>query len=203
MMDEILTEPQLLGWMQSLGFVVSSTAVAWLVSGWAADRWSGSWRVRAMVPALMALWTVAVVLRFGCTVPAMAGALYGILAVSASYADLRCREVDDYIHLMLLLVGLLGTQPQQVPAMALAAVVVSLPLLVVALCHCPLGGADVKYTAAFGFGVGVVDGMAGLLLGLVLAIVHQSVLKKREPGFPLIPYLSGAYLLVYFVRGGV
>lgn len=190
--------------IQAFAFVVASTAVAWWTSGGAMDRWKGSWRVQAVFPALMVFWSAALVLRFGCTVAAMAGALYGVLALYASYADLRCREVDDHIHLMLLLVGLLGAQPLQVPAMALTGVVAALPMLaVVVLFRCHLGGADVKYTAAFAFGPGLLCGWCGLMAGLVLAVIHQSFKKTKDQGFPLIPYLSVGFLLSYLFVGGV
>lgn len=96
--------------------------VAWWTSGGAVNRWKESWKVRAAFPALMALLSTVLELRFGCTVTAMAGAFYGVLALYVSYADVKCREVDDFIHGMLLLVGLLGAQLQQVPATTLAGV---------------------------------------------------------------------------------
>ena len=199
-----LTMPPVEAWVQGFGFVVASTAVGWWTSGGAVDRWKGSWRGRAIFPTLMALWSTVLVVRFGCTVAAMAGALYGVLALYASYADLQSREVDDFIHLMLLLVGLLGTQVQQVPAMALAGGGGSLPMLLVGLGFpCPLGGADGEDNAALAFGAGGGGAMWGLMAGLALAPVHQFIKKTKGEGFPLIPYLSTGFLLSYILVGGV
>lgn len=200
-----LTMPSVQQLVQCAGLVVASTGLAWLVSGWAVDRWprQATWKVRAVFPALEATLTLALVVRFGCTPLALAGALFGILALYASYADVRCREVDDSIHLMLVLVGMIGVQPQDVPAMVLAGVLVSLPLVLVVAVGYPMGGADLKYTAAYAFGAGVTCGGVGLAAGMLLAVVHQKWKRNKHQGFPLIPYLSTGFGLSFILFGGV
>ena len=200
-----LTLPTVQQMIPCAGLVVASTGLAWMVSGWAADRWPrhATWRVRAIFPVLEAMLSLALVVRFGYTALALAGALFGILALYASYADMCCREVDDHIHMMLLLVGLVRAQPQDVPAMVLAGIVVSLPLvLVVAVGH-PMGGADVKFTAAYAFGTGVTCGGVGLAAGMLLAVIHQKWKRNKNQAFPLIPYLSTGFGLSFILLGGV
>ena len=53
-----------------------------------------------------------------------------------------------------------------------------------------MGGADIKLSAACAFMLGTVQGFAGLMLGLIAAIIVNIIKnrKKNTEGFPLIPY---------------
>ncbi len=66
-----------------------------------------------------------------------------------------------------------------------------------------LGGADVKVSAACAFVLGFRKGVAGLVIGLILAIIcniyfsHKSNTKGKA--FPLVPYLSVGFMAMYFL----
>ena len=63
-----------------------------------------------------------------------------------------------------------------------------------------IGGADIKLSAACAFMLGTVQGMTGLMIGLILAVIVNSIKnrKKKHEGFPLIPYLAVGFTAAYF-----
>lgn len=64
-----------------------------------------------------------------------------------------------------------------------------------------IGGADIKLSAACAFMLGTVQGMTGLMIGLILAVIINSIKnrKKKHEGFPLIPYLAVGFMAAYFM----
>ena len=64
-----------------------------------------------------------------------------------------------------------------------------------------IGGADIKLSAACAFMLGTVQGMTGLMIGLILAVIINSIKnrKKKHEGFPLIPYLAVGFMTAYFM----
>ena len=66
-----------------------------------------------------------------------------------------------------------------------------------------LGGADVKVSAACAFLLGFSKSIAGLVIGLFLAIIcniyfsHKN--KTKGKAFPLVPYLSIGFMTAFFV----
>ena len=65
-----------------------------------------------------------------------------------------------------------------------------------------LGGADVKLSAACAFLLGFEKSIAGLAIGLFIAIICNSILnhksKTKDNAFPLVPYLSVGFMTMYF-----
>ena len=49
--------------------------------------------------------------------------------------------------------------------------------------------------------LGTVQGMTGLMIGLILAVIINSIKnrKKKHEGFPLIPYLAVGFMAAYFM----
>lgn len=122
-------------------------------------------------------------------------ALFTIL-FHASYCDIKIREVDDYISVMLLLVGLLNTNETNLVYMFAGALFVFLPQIIMTFISksVPIGGADIKISTACGFIFGPQIGLLSLLLGLLIALVANIIIakvkKQKNVSFPFIPYFS-------------
>lgn len=111
----------------------------------------------------------------------------------ASAHDLATHVVPDHVHLLVLIAGLAHI-PDLIHSVA-GLLVLPLPFLLVALiAPGKVGGADIKLMAALGFTLGVRAGTGAAIVGLLLAVLIQSVYKPKA-GFALVPYLSlGAFL---------
>ncbi len=102
--------------------------------------------------------------------------------------DLKYQKVFTHIHIALLLVGMFNVNVLSV----IGYITAFLPFLIVAL-KGGIGGGDVKFAGMCGFVMQGINGLAGLILGLLIALlivpIIQKIKHKKEP-FPLIPYLS-------------
>ena len=89
------------------------------------------------------------------------------------------------------------------PGMLLGGLFVFGMMLVVSLMgkESCIGGADIKLGGACAFALGIHGGIAGLITGLVLAVVINLLKGKntRQQSFPLVPYLSAGFLAAYFI----
>ena len=74
-------------------------------------------------------------------------------------------------------------------------------LMTAAVTKSSIGGADIKLSAACAFMLGTVQGMTGLMIGLILAVIINFIKnrKKKHEGFPLIPYLAVGFTAAYFM----
>lgn len=138
--------------------------------------------------------TTAIFGTYGTNEHALVCTLFGQMLLYASEYDLTTHTVPDYVHVLLLLIGLL--EIQFVPAL-LGLVLVPLPFLAAALFkEGSMGGADIKLMAACGFIMGVQKGYMAMIAGLTLAVMIQKVyVRESEKGFALVPYLSIGCLL--------
>ena len=68
-----------------------------------------------------------------------------------------------------------------------------------------IGGADVKFIAAAMFVCGFPEGLAGLILGLLLSVVGTLIrnkkTKSKDKTMPMIPYLSVGFLTAFMIGG--
>lgn len=137
------------------------------------------------------------------------GALFFCLLLAASVWDLRKRIIPDSICVTIVAVGLLTFSHSK-----LAGTLIGLPLLIAALTkEGGMGGGDVKLTAACGFVLGLPVGCAGLIIGLVAALLWygaaQGIRKlKRIPtqamkssALPLAPFLCAGFMAMALKLG--
>ena len=140
---------------------------------------------------------------FGFTPYTVRGILLCLILLTASYSDLRSREVDDHLSVMVLLTSFIGCGMADLPGMLLGGLFVFGMMLVVSLMgkESCIGGADIKLGSACAFALGIHSGIAGLITGLVLAVVINLLRGKstRHQSFPLVPYLSAGFLAAYFI----
>ena len=144
---------------------------------------------------IAALTALSLFCFFGCAATTVKGIIFCLLLAFSSYEDIKTRECENYVHLMIVIAAFIGTDMSALPGMLLSALIIGgIMLTTAAVTKSSIGGADIKLSAA-------VQGMTGLMIGLILAIIINSIKnrKKKHEGFPLIPYLAVGFTAAYFM----
>ena len=189
---------------QCLAILVATIIVALIVARYAAHHWHGDKQdVAAGYAAISGVYALLLFGSFGFTAQTIRGILLCMILLTAAYSDLRSREVTDYMSVMVLLTAFIGVSMADIPGMLLGGLFVAGMMLLVTLLsgESCIGGADIKLGGACAFALGTTGGVAGLIGGLVLAIVINMCRGKstRNQGFPLVPYLATGFLAAYFI----
>ncbi len=140
---------------------------------------------------------------FGWSMELIKGTAFLMILMCASASDIQTHEVKDHISVMLVLTGLIGVTLTDLPLMLMAGLIVFTFLLVCAvISKNKLGGADVKLCGACAFILGFQRSIAGLIIGLFLSVICNLIInrksKTKDKAFPLVPYLSVGFMLMYF-----
>lgn len=139
-------------------------------------------------------------------------ALYTVL-LYASTEDITFHKAENWLSVMILMLGVAQIIPEDLPLRLMAAAVVFIPQELIALSTkkkgISIGGADMKISTAAAFLLGLSRGVIAYMLGLFIAIVselirgavraHKSGEKCAAQPFPLIPYLSVGILIGYIL----
>ena len=139
-------------------------------------------------------------------------ALYTVL-LYASTEDITFHKAENWLSVMILLLGITQISREELPLQLLGAAVVFVPQLIIAACTkkrgIAIGGADMKLSTAAAFLLGFSRGIIAYMLGLFAAIVTELIrgaVRARKTGekcgvqpFPLIPYLSVGILTAYLL----
>lgn len=129
------------------------------------------------------------------------GCLFTGLLIIAGYVDIKTRTIPDWIHVLIILIGLIKINPLE---SLVGLIIVPLPFFIMACVkENSIGGGDVKLVGACGFFLGVRGGIAGSIIGLIIAVAVEGVyyvIKKKDQsmGFALVPYLSMGCIYGYF-----
>ena len=128
------------------------------------------------------------------------------LLLYASVMDIKTREVPNPVSGMLLILGLVDKDIDQLPSMIIGALLVFLPQFVSALINPSkaLGGADIKISSSAAFLLGAQRGLFTLIVGLTLAVIAMPIIRRirklpKDQPFPLIPFLSVGIIAGYFI----
>ncbi len=184
-----------------LTVLIISGLSAFIISRYSAEKFKGNKKKSRMIfLSLSLVMSMLLMCFFGCTAIAIKGVILSLIFMTAAYQDIKTHECDDYIHPMILITGLLGLDYSDLPNMIISAIVVYLMLLI-PLCFTKsdIGGADIKFSVACSFALGVKKGLFGLIVGLVVAVVLNFIKKDQNKGFPMIPYLAVGFMTAYFV----
>ena len=189
---------------QYLAVLVVTVIVALIVARYAAHHWQGNKKdVATGYAAISGVYALLLFGGFGFTAQTIRGILLCMILLTASYSDLKSREVADYMSVMVLLTAFIGVSMADIPGMLLGGLFVSGMMILVTLLsgESCIGGADIKLGGACAFALGTTGGIAGLIIGLVLAIVINMCRGKstRNQSFPLVPYLAAGFLAAYFI----
>lgn len=192
-----------------VGFIVSTVLmtlsvvlIALLVGRFAAGKFDGNKKKTALCfIGVTAITTLAFICFFGCAAITVKGIVLSLILVFSSYEDIKKRECDDYLHLMIVIAAFIGTDLSSIPNMLLSGLFAGgLMLLTMLITKSNIGGADIKMAAACSFLLGLSRGVIGLLAGMILAVVVNVFKKGKKKGFPMIPYLAVGYMAAYFIQ---
>lgn len=94
------------------GFVLLFMAVltAVFVSRYAAEVYKGNKKKTTLFfVGITAFVTLMLFCFFGCAATAVKGCIFCLLLLLSSYEDIRIRECEDYVHLMIVIAAFIGT----------------------------------------------------------------------------------------------
>lgn len=141
---------------------------------------------------------------FGWSIELLKGIILLQILLYASVSDIQTHEVKDFVSVLIFITGFIGVTLSDIPMMLFSGLVIGGMLLICAMVSGNrLGGADVKLSAACAFLLGFSKSIAGLVIGLFLAIIcniyfsHKN--KTKGKAFPLVPYLSIGFMAMYFI----
>lgn len=146
----------------------------------------------------------SLLIAFGWSTELLKGIILLQILLYASVSDIQTHEVKDFISVLIFITGFIGVTLSDIPMMLFSGLAIGGVLLICAMVSGNrLGGADVKLSAACAFLLGFSKSIAGLVIGLFLAIIcniyfsHKN--KTKGKAFPLVPYLSIGFMALYFI----
>ena len=146
----------------------------------------------------------SLLIAFGWSIELLKGIILLQILLYASVSDIQTHEVKDFISVLIFITGFIDVTLSDIPMMLFSGLAIGGVLLVCAMVSGNrLGGADVKLSAACAFLLGFSKSIAGLVIGLFLAIIcniyfsHKN--KTKGKAFPLVPYLSIGFMAMYFI----
>ena len=155
---------------------------------------------------LTGVFSLAVFLRYGLSVPAMQGVFLLCVLLYASCSDLTDHTVNDHVWVTVFALSLASITKVGVTSMVIGALCVFIPQIAMALIppHKTLGGADIKLSTALAFLLGAWKGIGAYIIGLVIAVVFISIYHKvkhhcKKKPFALIPFLSVGALVIFLI----
>ncbi len=141
---------------------------------------------------------------FGWSMELLKGIILLQILLYASVSDIQTHEVKDFISVLIFITGFIGVTLSDIPMVLFSGLAIGGVLLICAMVSGNrLGGADVKLSAACAFLLGFSKSIAGLVIGLFLAIICNIYFsyknKTKGKAFPLVPYLSIGFMAMYFI----
>lgn len=141
---------------------------------------------------------------FGWSIELLKGIILLQILLYASVSDIQTHEVKDFISVLIFITGFIGVTLSDIPMMLFSGLAIGGVLLICAMVSGNrLGGADVKLSAACAFLLGFSKSIAGLVIGLFLAIICNIYFSHKNKiigkAFPLVPYLSIGFMAMYFI----
>ena len=140
---------------------------------------------------------------FGWSIELLKGIILLQILLYASVSDIQTHEVKDFISVLIFITGFIGVTLSDIPMMLFSGLAIGGVLLICAMVSGNrLGGADVKLSAACAFLLGFSKSLAGLVIGLFVSVIVNLIIQKQKKSknqpFPLVPYLSIGFMLMYF-----
>ena len=185
----------------AVAILAASMTIALLVARYANGRYKGNKKKTYLCFAgITALVTITLICFFGFAAITVKGIIFTVILALSSYEDIRTRECDDYLHVMIVIAAFIGIEFSLLPEMLLSAVVTGAVMLLPPLStRSKIGGADIKFAVACAFMLGLRQGMIGLLSGMTLAILFNEFKKDKKKGFPMIPYMAVGFMTAFFI----
>lgn len=142
-------------------------------------------------------------IAFGWSTEFIKGIIFMQILLYASVSDIQTHEVKDFVSVLIFITGFIGVTLSDIPMMLFSGLAIGGVLLICAMVSGNrLGGADVKLSAACVFLLGFSKSIAGLIIGLIVSVIANLIIQKQKKiknqPFPLVPYLSIGFMLMYF-----
>ncbi|PKM53999.1 MAG: prepilin peptidase [Firmicutes bacterium HGW-Firmicutes-5] len=150
------------------------------------------WKHRLVMILLSIINIVMSLLAFDSIIIVIKSFLFSEILLIASYYDIRTRIIPDWIHLLILLVGLIEFDPVK---SFVGLVVAPLPFLIMALAkEGSIGGGDVKLIGTMGFVFGLESCIIVAMFANVFAILfglryYLNIKKFYKKRIPFVPFL--------------
>lgn len=186
--------------LSGLIFLIVVILISLCVGKFASEKWKGN-KKRTILGFVLISSVVALALFcfFGLSVKAIQGIIFTLILLVASYSDIKKRECDDCLSVMILITAFIGTELNAIPGMFVASLLTAGVFLFVVLTMSDrIGGADIKIASAATFLLGFSRGIIGIIAGLLFAIILNSF-KDKKAGFPMLPYLTAAFIPAFFL----
>ena len=140
---------------------------------------------------------------FGWSMELLKGVILLQILLYASVSDIQTHEVKDFISVLIFITGFIDVALSDIPMMLFNGLAIGGVLLICAMVSGNrLGGADVKLSAACAFLLGFSKSIAGIVIGLFVSVIVNLIIQKQKKlknqPFPLVPYLSIGFMLMYF-----
>ncbi len=182
-------------------FLFAAALVALIVGRFAAGKYGGGKSKTALLFIGVTLFMSAILLCFfGSSAITVKGIIISVLLSFASYGDVKERECENYVHVMIVIAAFIGTNLSSLPNMILSGLFTGgIMLITLLFTKSKIGGADIKMAVACSFLLGVSRGLIGLLVGMTVAVIFNLFRKNKTEGFPLIPYLAVGYMTAFFI----
>lgn len=184
------------------GFVLFALLLGFLLEKQIRKHWEPYSTLNLILPIIAA---TLLFLRFGIGMQSIKGLTLFMLLLYASNSDLKTREVNDNISIMIAITALIGIGISNIPLMVLGTICVTIPqLLMATLKPNSYGGADIKIMAACSFLLGLERGLIAIIVGLLLAVLITITIRKiQKKGlkdtFPIVPYLAIGSFLAFLI----
>ena len=163
-------------------------------------------KLNVIAISVVAALSFGMYLIFGVSEGLLKGILLTDAFLYASVSDFRIRKVPDWVSIVVAALGLISVSGSNLLWNAVAgAAAFGFFFLAAIISKNKIGGADVKFIAASMFVCGFPEGLAGLILGLLLSVVGTLIrnkkTKSKEKTMPMIPYLSVGFLTAFMIGG--
>ena len=190
----------IIAWLMVLAFAGLS---AFFIANYSAERFKSNPKKTAILfVSVSVLITLMTLCFFGLSATTVKGIILSLVFILSSFEDIRTRECDDFLHVLILVAAFIGINMSSLVGMFSAAIFVFAVIMGTAMItNGEIGGADIKISVACAFLLGLRKGLLGLILGLTLAVVINLIKnrKNKKEGFPMIPYLAAGFMAAYFL----
>lgn len=167
--------------------------------------WRMPWKHKGLLILVIALCTYIGLIAFDTKWLALKYALFLLAILAASLYDLQTRTIPDWIHVAIIIIGLIDFNLTR----SIAGLLLSpLPFLIMAVMQSgSVGGGDIKLIGASGFilGVGLTTMAAMISIGIVACfytLYYLSYKKAKCTTFPFAPFFQVGCMIV-IVCGGI
>ena len=191
--------------LKFLPIVLASVLLAWVTIRRTPDYAKGR-KLNVIAISIVAALSFGMYLIFGVSVGLLKGILLTDAFLFASVSDFRIRKVPDWVSIVVAALGLISVSGSNLLWNAVAgAAAFGFFFLAAVISKNKIGGADVKFIAASMFVCGFPEGLAGLILGLLLSVVGTLIrnkkTKSKDKTMPMIPYLAVGFLTAFMIGG--